>query len=256
MHGSNPLGVNLPDDPLEHPLTIRWGSQDCINFIRAPNPEAGEAFQAAGLIPPSGKLDPSRRKAVYHLMAALENRMWQVPGSDENVLAGGQPNAAFGAIWEVPLESGDGEPAAKASWENPSIPSGYTYLLQFIAHDMADTVRSAAIADDGFSPDFRNVRQRPLMLDTLYGNGPDENTHAYGAHGHKPHLPRSTLRTGDLRRWNPIGSPPEGVPPPPPEPRRYCPFRDIARFAGKDQQAGRSSLTEVLVADPRNDAHA
>jgi hypothetical protein len=256
MHGSNPLGVNLFEDPLEHPLTIRWGSQDCINFIRAPNPEAGEAFLAAGLIPPSGKLDPSRRRAVYHLMAALENRMWQVPDGEQHIqIANAQVIAspALGGLWEDPLESERGEPPALTGWENPSLPSGYTYLLQLIAHDMADTVRSAAIADEGFHPEFRNVRHRPLMLDTLYGNGPDESAHAYGLHGNKQQVPRSTLRTGDLREWEPAGRP---EPPPPPEPRRYCPFQDIARFAGKDQQTSRPSLTEVLIADPRNDAHA
>lgn len=259
MHGSNPLGVNLPEDPLEHPLTIRWGSQDDTNFIRAPKPELGEAFLAAGLIPSSGTLDPQRRKAVYHLMAALENRMWLVPDSERHIqIMDGQvvASAAFGGLWEEPLESGNKEPPAMTGWENPSLPSGYTYLLQLVAHDMADTVRSASIAEKGFYPEFRNVRQRPLMLDTLYGNGPDESTHAYAVHRHKQQIPRSTLRTGDLRRYNPSGSPPEGVPPPPPEPRRYCPFRDIARLAGKDQLAGRCSLTEVLIADPRNDAHA
>ncbi|MFM9848332.1 MAG: peroxidase family protein [Hyphomicrobiaceae bacterium] len=259
MHGSNPLGVNLPEDPLEHPLTIRWGSQDCINFIRAPNPEEGEAFLAAGLIPTSGKLDPSRRKAVYHLMAALENRMWQVPDSEQHIqILGAQvvANPALGGLWEDPLESRNEEPPAMTGWENPLLPSGYTYLLQLVAHDMADTVRSAAIAEEGFYPEFRNVRQRALMLDTLYGFGPEESTHAYGLHGHRQHVPRSTLRTGDLRRLTPTPESPEGEPAPPPEPRRYCPFQDIARFAGNDQQGGRSSLTEALIADPRNDAHA
>jgi hypothetical protein len=256
MHGSNPLGVNLAEDPLEHPLTIRWGSHDCINFIRAPNPEAGEAFLAAGLIPETGKLGPSQRKAVYHLMAALENRMWQVPDSERHIeIMAGQVIAspALGGLWEEPLESRNEEPPAMTGWENPSLPSGYTYLLQLVAHDMADTVRSAAIADEGFHPDFRNVRHRALMLDTLYGNGPDESTHAYCLHRHKQDIPRSTLRTGPLREWEPEGRP---EPPPLPESRRYCPFEDIARFAGKDQQAGQSLPTEVLIADPRNDAHA
>lgn len=255
MHGSNPLGETSPDDPLQRPATIQWGADNSaggrpINFMRPPRPGDGECFLAGGLIPPSGKLDPLERKRLYHLMAALETRMWQVPGtSDLPRIAAAIPNPDHGAIWKDGLANRGTEPPAETRWENPSILSGYTYLLQFIAHDMIDTVRSAAITGDRFTPEFHNARVRPLMLDTLYGAGPDESPQSYRVHRLRAELPRSLLRMGELRRQESGGGEP-----PKPEPRRYCPFQDIARSPDGDQMPRR--LTEVLISDPRNDAHA
>ena len=47
--------------------------------------------------------------------------------------------------------------------ENTNIPSGYTYLLQFIAHDMVNTSISLA-ATNGRRFGFQNARQQPLTL--------------------------------------------------------------------------------------------
>ena len=58
--------------------------------------------------------------------------------------------------------------------ENKGIPSGYTYLMQLIAHDMVDSVISAKREDGTLRPATRNARGKALMLDTLYGAGPDE----------------------------------------------------------------------------------
>jgi hypothetical protein len=55
--------------------------------------------------------------------------------------------------------------------ENPFIPSGYTYLLQFVAHDMMLTsVPFWAAADVGVVSE--NTRATGLVLDALYGGGP------------------------------------------------------------------------------------
>src|ERR1700761_6940493 len=55
--------------------------------------------------------------------------------------------------------------------DNARIPSGYTYLLQFLAHDLVNTtVPFWAAADAGVSS--RNTREAGLQLETLYGGGP------------------------------------------------------------------------------------
>ena len=56
---------------------------------------------------------------------------------------------------------------------------GYTYLLQFIAHDMVDSVLTFNIHDPDIIPGARNARSEALRLETLYGAGPDECPHAY-----------------------------------------------------------------------------
>jgi hypothetical protein len=246
MHGSNPL---------DYPVRIDWGPAGPLtrgstdprswHFIRTPQPDAhpdrNEAFLAGGIIPPSGELSPDAREDINGLMSRLEARMWQMRGD-------------AGELWQDKLESRPGEPEATAKWENPSLPAGYTYLLQLIAHDMVDTVRSAVIGDtDVFSPNFRNARRQPLMLDTIYGDGPEEAPHAYKVDGSNAAVPRTLLRTGNIRQILGAneGDPPQD--PPPPVPRRFCPFKDIARSRNPE---GGARMTEVMLADPRNDAHA
>ena len=66
-----------------------------------------------------------------------------------------------------------------ATGDNSGVPSGYTYLLQFIAHDMVDSVLTFNIHDPDITPGARNARSEPLRLETLYGAGPDECPQAY-----------------------------------------------------------------------------
>ena len=63
--------------------------------------------------------------------------------------------------------------------DNRCIPSGYTYFLQFIAHDMVDSVISFNVHRPDIIPGARNGRSEPLRLETLYRNGPDECPQAY-----------------------------------------------------------------------------
>ena len=51
--------------------------------------------------------------------------------------------------------------------ENSSIPSGFTYLLQFAVHDLVDSKPS--VLDGGKLEAVRNARTRRLQLETLYG---------------------------------------------------------------------------------------
>ena len=133
-------------------------------------------------------------------------------------------------------------------WENPFIPSGYTYLLQFVAHDLVHSSIPLSIAGT-LGAGTANARRMPLRLETLFGSGPVGSPHIYALDA--PNDDRRTkLRLGRMR-WKEN------------EPASGCPFRDIARtraenVTGIDRSVAgvRVALTEALVADPRNDDHA
>ncbi len=133
-------------------------------------------------------------------------------------------------------------------WENPHIPSGYTYLLQFAAHDLVHSAIPLSIAGE-LNADTANARRSALKLETLFGNGPVGSPFVYALDAPNDER-RTKLRLGRMR-WDEKGVEPG------------CPFRDIARtpaenVTGIDRSiAGhRVALTEALVADPRNDDHA
>ena len=133
-------------------------------------------------------------------------------------------------------------------WENPLIPSGYTYLLQFVAHDLVHSAIPLSVSGS-LSAGTANARRAPLRLETLYGSGPVGSPHIYALDAPSDDR-RTKLRLGRMR-WKEN------------EPATGCPFRDIARtraenVTGIDRSiAGvRVALTEALVADPRNDDHA
>src|ERR1041385_2872099 len=133
-------------------------------------------------------------------------------------------------------------------WENPRIPSGYTYLLQFVAHDLVHSAIPLSVAGS-VGAGTANARRTPLQLETLFGSGPVGSPFVYALDA--PNDDRRTkLRLGRTR-WKHLNA------------TGGCPFRDIARaqaenVTGIDRSiAGvRIALTEALVADPRNDDHA
>ncbi len=133
-------------------------------------------------------------------------------------------------------------------WENPRIPSGYTYLLQFVAHDLVHSAIPLSVAGT-LGAGTTNARRTPLQLETLFGSGPVGSPFVYALDA--PNDDRRTkLRLGRMR-WKDKNV------------EAGCPFRDIARapaenVTGIDRSiAGlRVALTEALVADPRNDDHA
>lgn len=128
--------------------------------------------------------------------------------------------------------------AHEPCWENPGLPSGYTYLLQLVAHDLVQT--SLPLSTLETSTGVRNTRTSRLRLDTIYGGGPLVCPLNYAPDGETDQS-RTKLRLGRMRA----------------APGETGPFRDIARVAAENvtgvQRAGR---TDVLVADPRNDDHA
>ncbi len=227
----------LSINPLKPPLMesrSEPASDAPRNIFRTPRPEHSEAYGAGDALGPS--TDPERDARLRRLMSRLAGRMWR-----------GAVNSTDGALWSERLAAPNGG-SAHQGWENPSIPSGYTYLLQLIAHDVVDSIPSAAVDfSRGTSlVSFLNARRRPLLLDTIYGGGPDSHPHAYDVG--VPHLrskgalPRNRLRLGEIRG------------PGTAERSARCPFHDIARASmGHDERA---PATEALIADPRNDLHA
>jgi hypothetical protein len=127
-------------------------------------------------------------------------------------------------------------------WENPFIPSGYAYLFQFVGHDLVNTTApySSTPRNDGLSA---NARRSALRLETLYGDGPTATRFAYES-SDRYDGERVRLRLGRVQRDNRTID-------------AGCPFRDIARAPRDETGAfGHRELTEPLIADSRNDAHA
>ncbi|MBT1514773.1 hypothetical protein KIP88_30230 [Bradyrhizobium sp. SRL28] len=189
------------------------------HFLGTPNPS--QRFRAFGIDPLTS---PEHLPKLRALMHRLSRRM-------------------DAEIHWPPHRSGSAE-----HWENPLIPSGYTYLLQFVAHDLVHSAIPLSVSGS-LGAGTANARRAPLRLETLYGSGPVGSPHIYALDAPSDDR-RTKLRLGRMR-WKEN------------EPATGCPFRDIARtraenVTGIDRSiAGvRVALTEALVADPRNDDHA
>lgn len=177
------------------------------SFLREPTPE--ERYMAAWSFPTATQ----RSCPVRSRLARLSRRMYL-------------PYA-----WPLSA-SGDAE-----AWENPSIPAGYTYLAQFVAHDTVhSTVPTTALRRPGQT--VRNGRSAPLELQTLYGNGFDGCLTAMTDHDREQLTP-SKLPLGQIR----IGETIDGT----------CPFRDIPRALSAHTTTSAVGFRNVLIADDRND---
>ena len=214
--------------PFSGPTQLWWGDgaqtkrpRNLFHDIEQDDvPPSSDMFRAGGLIDDAGNV--TDRAHLHSLMSSLDRRTTAVS-----------------------------EPA-----DNRKLPAGYTYLLQFIAHDMVDSVPSFGISGRNIIPGARNARLAPLMLETLYGSSPDEVPHAYMLTERQLQnglVPRIRLRVGRRASTTPGGHPS-------PERDPYCPFRDIARNTSQKTADGvqdaSEHLTEAMLADVRNDAHA
>lgn len=102
--------------------------------------------------------------------------------------------------------------------QNDKIKAGYTYLAQFITHDL--TFDTTSVADRQADPDFiQNYRTPALDLDSMYGQGPMMHPYRYEPDGATFVLVPIKSTIGD-----------DTV------------FWDLPRFRG-----------QALIADPRND---
>lgn len=133
-------------------------------------------------------------------------------------------------------------PGDDAVAENPQIPSGYTYLLQLMAHDLLAS--SAAFwAPDPAAPGVANTLGAPLRLRTLYGDGPGACPFAFVPDDARDQS-RSRFRLSAIRE-KPGETAPGGAA-----------FRDIGRAGTPGTLGTRRGQGEALIADARNDQNA
>lgn len=125
---------------------------------------------------------------------------------------------------------------------NPLIPAGYTYLGQLIAHDMV--MSETSLASGTVRADrLRNHRTERLLLDTLYGGGPEISPIQYALQPYS-NEGRCFLRLGRtaLGSHNEVAGWPE---------------RDVPRVTTVDLNDDRGGVwpqpRDALIADPRND---
>ncbi|WP_207538822.1 peroxidase family protein [Sabulicella rubraurantiaca] len=141
------------------------------------------------------------------------------------------------------LENFDEVPEDVSEFENPNIPSGYTYVLQLIAHDCVRTSTPFWAVPDAL-PISRNTRLARLQLDTLYGEGPSACPHAY-APDDAEDTSRTRLGIGRMRAA-------------PDRPADGGFFRDIPRAGVIRAGNGpaKPNPADPLIADPRNEDNA
>ncbi|GGE95614.1 hypothetical protein H1W37_04090 [Stappia taiwanensis] len=138
-----------------------------------------------------------------------------------------------------PWSDGDGH-------TNPHIPAGYTYLAQFVAHDL--TVNNGVEESRAPNGASTHQRPRPLNLDTLYGDGPTVEPACFELVTRMPPAlrsgwPKTRFRLDGIAEDNGLR----------PADSARCPRRDIGRAL--DQRAGVTRGT-ALIADTRNDDNA
>jgi hypothetical protein len=99
------------------------------------------------------------------------------------------PRAALEAIATAMIKEVLGRPITEteSALESPTIPAGYTYFGQFVAHDITfdPTPLTDSSIDVAALEDFRTPA---LDLDSVYGSGPDDQPYLYS---------RSKLRVGE-----------------------------------------------------------
>jgi hypothetical protein len=136
----------------------------------------------------------------------------------------------------------------------PPAAAGYTYLGQFIAHDLSFAAeRIPKVGVGGVAPEvWQNLRESLLSLETIYGGGPRQFPLAYacpwhtgkGSDDRREPSDRTHLRLGRLK---PAGAP---------DPDVQTAF-DLPRLALPEIDSGRPlGPSDVLIPDPRNDDHA
>lgn len=179
--------------------------------------------------PTQGPIDPREFKGFSYLLGEPSDAVRTTIGADP-----ASARSILQALYSL-------LPIA-ANVDNTRIPSGYTYLLQFIAHDLVDTTVPFWAAAEAGVPS-RNMRGETLALDTLYGGGPTVCPIAF-----EPNGPMVDYRT-QLR----LGQVGDAAHLPPTNPR--CPFRDLARLKLKPvpPPSNLDDASQVFVADVRSD---
>src|ERR1700732_3470190 len=143
----------------------------------------------------------------------------EIPPGFRHFLKSPRPSQRFTAFGIDPLTAPEHLPkvhgeASIEGWENPCIPSGYTYLLQFVAHDLVHSAIPLSVAGS-LGAATSNARRTALKLETLFGSGPVGSPFVYALDAPNDER-RTKLRLG---RMGLKGKTVEAG----------CPFRDIAR---------------------------
>ncbi len=237
MHGFNPLGLRALRRIVEEKARAKTDPRRGFRNLFG---SSVVLFTGDGLIQePNGDRD----------LTALMKRLTS------------QRSGAPDQFWSDLLPAPAGGTGTVATWENPGIPSGYTYLLQLVAHDLVASTVSLSTIIGRTAVD--NARDNALILDTIYGDGPELTPDPYEvdkAHFFSKGLvPRTRLRLSPRR--------------PPIPGAAFCPHRDLARGTGtaglaagkpvflvedeeQDADNPKPSPTDTMIADERNDSHA
>src|SRR5260370_24796487 len=118
--------------------------------------KAGRQPTKSALKRPSANADPG-----------LFGKMFDLP-------AFAPSDAALKALADAMLDASPGDPTG----DNPNIPSGFTYLGQFVDHDI--TLDLTSISEKQEDPHATtNFRTPRLDLDNVYGLGPDGSPQLY-----------------------------------------------------------------------------
>lgn len=172
---------------------------------------------------PASRVREARFGRMFRNLPVFEHREESLKMLAQKMVAPAKP--------EVP----EGEPDPD---ENEDIPSGYTYLGQFIDHDITfDPASSLQRQND---PDaLQNFRTPRLDLDSLYGRGPSDQPYLY-RHDRVP-VSHPTIPDVDLRgtiflQGHEVDDDPQFAGP------------DLPRNLPRERLDGRA-----LIGDPRND---
>ncbi len=99
-------------------------------------------------------------------------------------------------------------PPPGGSFDNPNIPSGYTYFFQLVAHDLVHSTAFLSLSE-GRLATIANTRSAPLRLETIFAEGPAARPELYERKTEKSRF-HPVLRVGPLREDGslPIGGKP------------------------------------------------
>ena len=116
----------------------------------------------------SGGAWRARSSGWHDVRAALPAlAAWEPEGTDEE-----EKLAAMEAIADRMVDD------MPATGDNPHLPAGYTYLGQFIAHDLTFDAGSSLTSRQD-ARERKNFRSASLDLDCLYGTGPEDQPFLY-----------------------------------------------------------------------------
>jgi hypothetical protein len=101
------------------------------------------------------------------------------------------PDAKLKALAEAMIDSTPGS----TTGNNPNIPAGFTYLGQFVDHDV--TLDLTSLGDKAVDPlGIENFRTPSVELDCVYGLGPDGSPHLYARDPARSNKPGPKLLIG------------------------------------------------------------